>query len=426
MKQWVKDQLNHGKISKIYDASLKSLDDRLTQDGFLPESFTGKYTGAFTRSVGAHALFLLELGRPEQAKLLLQNIMDVTKQLQLPRFPHWYTVEPLHADTQDEVDGDGHLILAYANYCLETNDREMLDKYYTFACKMIVSMFTAPYFDDGSEHIDFGKDWAQYPEILTQVAEQDYTVNPEQLNLVHNFNFEHTREYHMWNCYDFLTQCFAGKAADQMVVLMKRQGDDKLAAWLEKKIQAHRLGVAKNMTFTLDGTKMYYEMLTGVPLKPFPALGWPLFAYMATDWEGVDPKIIRDSIDYLLGRTTLIDPVTGVKINLMEYTPSGRIFPTSLTKMVGWTLEYCYLTEKWDRIVDWIHFFNGNYGEGMLTEYLMPIDKDGKPLIHKADLLFADALPADARWGVEDAGNAEQCIWFCRTILRLRKALNEA
>ena len=39
-----------------------------------------------------------------------------------------------------------------------------------------------------------------------------------------------------------------------------------------------------NGPFTQDGTTMYYEMLTGTPLKPFPALGWPLFAYMATDW----------------------------------------------------------------------------------------------------------------------------------------------
>lgn len=424
MQQWIKEQLAGGKIRSIYEITRKNLDDRLTNDGFLPESFTGKYEGAFTRSIGAQALFLLEQGKAERAKALLINLLEIVKEFHLPRFPHWYNVKQPRIDMKNQVDGDAHAILAYATYCLETGDREMLDKYYDFICKSIVCVFSAPYFMDGSKPVDFGGDWDGYPEKLQQVAEEDYVVDSNALNLVHNFFFEHSREYRMWDCCDFLTQCFAGKAADQMTLLMKKQGDEKLAAWLEKKCQAHRLGIAKNMIFQQDGKTMYYEMLTGEPLKPFPALGWPLFGYTATGWEGVDWDIFCNTIDHLLDRTTIVDPVSGAKVNMKEYMPDGRIFPCTMGKDVGWTLEHCLATEKWERIADWIRFFNENYPEDLLTEYIMPADKDGNPLIHKADILFQGDLPADAHWIVEDGGNGEQCIWFCRAMRRIMKAFD--
>ena len=424
MKQWILNELRNGTVSKIYEFSMQSLESRLTEDGFLPESFTGKYEGAFTRSIGAYSLFLLEQGKLAQAKALLVNLFEITKEFHLPRFPHWYNVKQPRIDMKDQIDGDSHAILAFATYCLETGDQEIIDAYYDFACKMIFTIFSAPYLLDGSEPAGFGGDWDRYPAKLAEIADQEYTINPDAVNLVHNYFFEHSREYKMWDCCDFLTQCFAGKAADQMILLMKKQGDDKLAAWLEKKCQAHRMGVAKNMTFQQDGKTMYWEMLTGDPLEPFPASGWPLFGYTATGWEGVDWEIFCNTIDYLLERTTITDPVTNAKVNMMEYLPNGRIFPGIYLKMVGWTLEYCFATEKWERIADWIRFLSENYPESILTEYILPLDKDGDPLIRKADILFEGDLPKDIRWKIEDGGSGEQCIWFCRAIYRLRKALN--
>ena len=425
MKNWIKNELNNGKISKIYDITMQSLVDRQTPEGYFQESLTGKYEGAFTRSVGAQVLFLLEQGKIEPAKILLKNLYELTKELHLPRFPHWYNTKYPRVDMKDQVDGDSHAVLAFATYCLETGDQEVIDAYYDFACKMIFTIFSAPYFLDGSEPAGFGGDWDRYPAKLAEIAEQDYVINPDAMNLVHNNFFEHSREYKMWDCCDFLTQCFAGKAADQMILLMKKQGDDKLAAWLEKKCQAHRMGVAKNMTFVQDGKTMYWEMLTGDPLEPFPALGWPLFGYTATGWEGVDWEIFCNTIDYLLDRTTMTDPVSGAKINMKEYLPNGKIFPATSTKMVGWTLEYCFATEKWDRIADWIHFFNTNYENKILTECTFPMDKDGNVLVHRGKVLFeGDELPKDIGWKVEDGGSAEQCIWFCRAYRRIRDALN--
>ena len=424
MKQWILNELRNGTVSKIYESSMQSLESRLTEDGFLPESFTGKYEGAFTRSIGAYSLFLLEQGKLAQAKALLVNLFEITKEFHLPRFPHWYNVKQPRIDMKDQVDGDSHAILAYATYCLETGDQEMIEKYYSFACKTIVTIFSVPYFMDGSEPVKFGGDWDRYPEQLAKIAEQAYTIDPTALNLVHNFFFEHSREYHMWDCCDFLTQCFAGKAADQMCLLMKKQGDERLAAWLEKKCQAHRMGVAKNMTFVQDGKTMYWEMLTGNPLEPFPALGWPLFGYTATGWEGIDWEIFCNTMDYLLERTTITDPVSGAKMNMKEYMPDGRIFPCTMGKDVGWTLEHCLATQQWERIADWIRFFNANYPAGILTEYVMPADKNGNPLIHREKILFEGDLPKDAHWIVEDGGNGEQCIWFCRAIRRIMKALD--
>ena len=144
MKNWIKNELNNGKISKIYDITIQSLVDRQTPEGYFQESLTGKYEGAFTRSVGAQILFLLEQGKPEPAKVLLKNLYELTKELHLPRFPHWYNTKQPRVDMKDQVDGDSHAVLAFATYCLETGDQEVIDAYYDFACKMIVTI--------GNEH----------------------------------------------------------------------------------------------------------------------------------------------------------------------------------------------------------------------------------------------------------------------------------
>ena len=105
MKNWIKEQLACGQIRNIYEAALKSLDDRQTAEGYFPESFTGKYEGAFTRSIGAQALFLLEQGKVERAKALLTNLLEIVKEFNLPRFPHWYNVKQPRIDMKNQVDG---------------------------------------------------------------------------------------------------------------------------------------------------------------------------------------------------------------------------------------------------------------------------------------------------------------------------------
>ena len=139
----IKEQLQNGKVRKIYEISLQSLFDRQTEDGYLPESFTGKYPGAFARSVGAQSLFLAELGEYKKAESLLVSILKPVREYNLPRIPHWYSLwDPMAVDMVDQIDGTAHCILAYANLCLAHETPAFENEYYDYFCKETIKCFS--------------------------------------------------------------------------------------------------------------------------------------------------------------------------------------------------------------------------------------------------------------------------------------------
>lgn len=430
MKQWVTKQLQDGKVREIYEATLKSLLERQTPEGYFPESFTGRYDGAFSRSIGAHGLFLTELGMYDKAKSLLSFLFDLVEEHHLPRIPHWFTQDGATIDMFDQIDGAAHCILAYATLCMAQEDAEFEDRYFTFACKEILSYFSEPYFIDGSKALPLaGGDWDQYDAWIDSVLATEPIFQEDALNLVQNFNFEHTREYHYWHCYDILTQTFVGAAADKMILLAEKRGNGALASWLGKKVKAHRYGVRHHFTFCEDGKTMYLEMR--VPTKerpdgiPFDALGWPCFSPIAAEWSGCDPEIFLNTIKYVLERTSIVDPVSQAKINTMEYMPGGQIFPEIFGKSIAWTMEYYQRTGNWAGIAEWLKFFNVYAGDGILTEKFFPIDEEGVSLVDEnGKIRYCGDLPENARWGVLDRGNGEQCVWFCRAIYHLCRELH--
>ena len=370
-------------------------------------------------------MLLLELGEYERAKKLLKPTLDLIHDYHLPRAPHWFSLNTTRFDMADQIDGEAHIILAFAKYCAATGDKEFEDTYYPYAAKSIVTVFSEPYFVDGVKITAAGGDWDRYENWSDSVTANGYTANPDALNLIHNFCFEHTRDYHFWDCYDFLAQSFTGAAADAMLEMFEKRGKTQVAAWMKEKIKAHRMGMRKNFTFVENGKTMYYEMLVaeGDKAVPYPALGWPLYGGIGADWKGIDPVIFRDTLDYLNERTMITDPISKTRINMMEYDPAGRIFPSNYTKMVAWAFEYFMSREKWDNIAEWFKFFSVNYPAAPITEIVMPIGKNGEDLIVMANVLFEGDIPEDIKWKIEDGGSAEQNIWFCRAINRMIKAL---
>ena len=187
------------------------------------------------------------------------------------------------------------------------------------------------------------------------------------------------------------------------------------------------------MTFIKDGKKMYYELLMpgekGGEAVPVNALGWPLFALnVATKWKSVDYEIYNNTMEYMIEKTTLKDPVTNTKINMCQYEEDGHIFTHMYSKIIGWTIEYFMSKNNWERVADWIKFINVINTNDLLSEKFEPLFENGEPIsiyeIDKRTINFDNELPDNIRWKIEDGGNGEQSIWFCRAIYRLMKELD--
>ena len=375
-------------------------------------------------------MFLNELGYFDKSKKLLEGILNLINEQNLIRMPHWYNLKQPRIDMVDQIDGTFHIILAFADYCLKSNDKEFEDKYYYYIVKETIKGFSYPYFYDNNEKLpklsanrEDIKDWVEKVTDTLPVFDKD------ALNLIHNFYFEHSREYKMWNCFDMLSQSFAGAGIDKMIQLAEKRKDTKVSDWLKLKREAHLYGVDKNLTFEMNGKKMYLEMR--VPTEknpngePYDALGWPCFAPIAADWKGIDKDIYINTIEHLLLNSTIKDPVSKAEINMKEYYSDGTILPTQSLKMVGWSMEYLAYTKNYKRLADWIKFLTVNLEDGILTEILMPKDKEGNQLVYRGKILFDGDLPNDINWGSEDRGSAEQCIWFCRSVLRVINELKK-
>ena len=429
-QDWIKTELRQGKIRRIFDATMNSLIYRLTEDGYFQESFSGRYDGAFTRSIGAYGLFLTETGMFERAEKVLGRLFDLVFDYHLSRQPHWFTDDGSTIDMYDQIDGAAHCILAYASLCLSHDHADFENKYYGFARKEIITFFSEPYFEDGSGEIpDPGTDWDRYDSWADEVLSNIPVYRENAPNLVRNFNFEHTREYHYWNCYDILTQSFVGAAADKMILLAQKKGDGKLMKWLSAKADIHRRGIAERMTFDSGGKTMYLEMR--VPREgsfcgvPFEALGWPCFIPIVIGWEGCDSQIASDTIEYMLDRTRFTDPVSKVCVNGVEYMPNGQVFHEIFGKTLAFAIEYLIMQKKWDGIADWLRFICANSEEGPITEKYTPVDRDNKSLIDDCGRpLYSGDLPTGSRLTTLDCGNGEQCVWFCRAVYHLCLALH--
>lgn len=376
MKNSILKKLEYGRIATIYEKTYQSILTRLTADGFFPESFSGKYDGEFTRSAGALAIMFTEMGDYEKAERCLQYLFDLYQRLNLPRFPHCFAY---NGDglllMEDQLDGAAHCIYAYANLCLTTDCRTFENAFYEFAVKEIKTYYSDIYF--------YGKD-SQYP-----------------VSLVRNYCLEHSRECHFWDVFDILTQTFVLAAGEKMLALAEKRGDIETAKWLAAKRDEHYRGIETNLKYG----DYYAEMLIPETDKTtvYQALGWPLLAPLAIDWNGLVWETYEKTLEYMLSKTKIKDATSEREVNCSAYFPDDSKEPLIFGKVVGWMIDFYRKTEQYEKILDWLTFIEVNNRE--------------------QDILAEMYTYRDGICIPEDYGNGEQCIWFCLSIYRLKKAL---
>ena len=277
----------------------------------------------------------------------------------------------------DQIDGQAHVLMAWAWLALKTGRTDFEDQTYPLVAKLMDRTSDQPYFMWGRGH---------------EVS----------VNLVQNIALEHSREGRYWHVWDLLTQCVVGSALKSMIEIAKRHDDVKHAVRWQDRLQVLIKGIDRNMTRLVNNKKVYLEMRlpNSAGGVPFTGMSWINFAPIMAQWDPLERQILRNTVSAM--RAKLLLDFDGHKYLAMEYDPNGRVNDRWIIgKGVGWEIEYARQEKEYNRIKEWLEFLKAyHYGE-LYTESFY-LDEQGS-------------------WQTGDGGNGEQSSWWCWAMARLRK-----
>ncbi len=280
--QIVKQKLSSDFFTRLYSNTYYSLLSRIDNDGYLQESLTGQYDGMYCRTVGAMVPLLLETKNYDKAELLLKFVFKVMKMYKMNRVPHVIGKTIIRTGNMerdsiyiigktDQIDGQAHNILAWAQLALKRGRTSFEDSTWNFVAGLMDRSTEKPYL--GSDKKRFIPD------------------------LIHNFNFEHSRP--LPTNYDLLTQCFTGAALETMIKVARRRNESTRMNLWKQRLETLKSGIDKYMTRELNGKKLYLELLSkeGDANIPFLGFSWVNLSPVAAQWEPLEHKILKNTID---------------------------------------------------------------------------------------------------------------------------------
>jgi len=286
---------------------------------------------------------------------------------------------------RDQIDGQAHVILAWARLALKRGHTEFEDETYETVAKLM----------------DRSSDW---PYVTPQ-----HPPHPMLLidtGLVRNACFEHSRDGRFWDVWDLLTQSFVSAALTDMLSIAQRRGDELHAGRWKTRLGALQRAIATNMTRELSGERVYLEMRLpdGGGGVPFGGLGWVNLSPIAAQWEGVDREVLRHTMAAYRERAMF--PFDGNQALALDWWPERPLDKSIIGKAQGWEMVYCL--QEGDaagicRILDCIEAVNS-----------API------------FMEAASLGGDGKWRCGDPGNGEQCSWYCWGMSKVRQAVGLA
>ncbi len=284
----------------------------------------------------------------------------------------------------DQIDGQAHVIMAWALLALNRGETEFENKTYSVVAKLMDRSTTGPYL-----LLDFG-----------------LRIKP---GLVCNNVLEHSRDTQYWHAYDFLTQSFICSALENMIQVAKRRQDTVHAERWSYRLGRLNYNIMRNMTRDFEGDKIFYEMLlpTGREPEPFPGIGWINLAPIPAGWNSVDKEVFKNTID-TWHRVARID-WDGPQMTSSDWLPEGEVDVYGhqmsnqvIGKVLGWDLIYCLRAGEYDRVCGMLDF----------------IEK-----VNSTELI-AEAFnydPQSKSWHLQDPGNGEQACWWCWAMIVIRQ-----
>ncbi|WDF79639.1 hypothetical protein PQ469_06420 [Mucilaginibacter sp. KACC 22773] len=394
----IKATLQSPYFEKLYSNTYYSLLDRMRKDGFLPESLTGAYEGMYCRTTGAMVSLLIETGRLKEAELNIKCVLDATTQNHMERIPHVigikdnkYTI----ISDEHQIDGQAHVLLAWARLALKRGHTNFEDKTWPLVSTIMKRTCDRTFFQHG---------W--------------WSVEP---GLIRNISFEHSREGRRWDVWDLLTQSFVGAALNDMATVAERRSETKLAADWRKKMEILQQGIRKNLTTVRNSDTTYLEMR--LPDSnggtPYLGMGWVTLSPVAAQWEGLNHQVMRNTAKAM--QQGMLKKTNGLAWMPTDSYPDGTVSNEIIGKGQAWEMEFARTEKDYNRIkaiLDLIKIVNAPKPVYMEGGWL---DGNG----HKQSEKISDtdlAAMNNAVWKTKDAGNGEQCAWWCWAMARLRVA----
>jgi len=283
---------------------------------------------------------------------------------------------------RDQIDGQAHMIMAWARLALLRDDTAAEDDGYEQVARLMSRTSDWPYLSPYN---------ADHPMLRAETG------------LVRNVCFEHSREGRFWDTFDILTQSFVCVALTEMIRVAQRRADLQRAGLWQRRLRALEQAIGRRMTRQLDGKTIYLEMRLpdGGGGVPFEGLGWVNFAPVAAQWEGVDPDILANTIEAYRARALFT--WEGHTALALDWWPDRPLGKSVIGKGVGWEIVYCLQAHEPGRICQWLDFI-----EAVNTT---PI------------YMEATGLTPEGDWHIADPGNGEQCVWWCWGMAKARKAV---
>ncbi|WP_158798995.1 hypothetical protein [Pedobacter sp. L105] len=398
-KEDVKKMLQSPYFERLYSKTYYSLLDRMQKDGFLPESLTGSYQGMFPRTTGALVSLFLETGRYKEAQLNIQCVLNAIKDNGMERIPRVIGKEKnkyIIVDDQHQIDGQAHVILAWARLALKIGPSK---------------------FEDDT--------WPQVSAIMARTCDRTFfqygtwSIEP---GLVRNIAFEHSKESRMWDTWDLLTQSFVGAAMKDMARIALRHHSIALANDWNKKLGILSEGINKHLVTTRYGVPTYLEMFLpnsngGVP---YYGMGWVMLSPVAAGWEGADHQVMKNTVQVM--EKTFLKHSNNVVWMPTDGYPDSTFSNEIIGKGMAWEIDFARSESNYSRIEEILQLIKVvNAAKPIYMEGGW-LEGDGFTLanrLHENDI----AKMTRAVWKTKDAGNGEQSAWWCWSVARLRKTL---
>jgi hypothetical protein len=379
-------RFHEGLLRRTYD----SVRSRLTPDGYFPESLTGAYAGMFPRTAASLVRILADTGEPDLAERNIHYCIQGMLDNGMERIPHVIGERnaagpiPLLCD-EDEVDGQAHVIMAWAELAAARGRTPYEDLSYAIVAELLDRATSPPYY---------------LPES---------TGGRVLPGLIRNLSLEHSRDDHFWDTYDFLTQSFVASALEKMSVVATRRGDTQHAERWPRTLTRLSANIDANMTREFEGKRIYFEMLLPGQhaYSAFPGMGWINLAPIPADWQGVDATIFNDTIE-TWRRVARIE-WNGPSVPSCDWLPEGTTDRRGrqhshqvIGKALGWDMLHAMGGEQFDYVASCLDFMEQV----------------------NAHALFAEAFCYDqdtATWKLNDPGNGEQACWWVWCMMRIRR-----
>jgi hypothetical protein len=385
-------------FEKLYANTYYSLLDRMGKDGFLQESLSGAYEGMYCRTVGALVPLLIETGRYAEAERNIQCVLDAVTESSMERIPHVIGEKKdgkyVIISNENQVDGQAHIIFAWAKLALKRGHTTFEDKTWPLISTLMARTCDRTYFQFGRWSIEPG--------------------------LMRNLSFEHSREGRRWDTWDLLTQSFTGAALRDMAKIAERRNATRLAEDWNKKLTILSEGIKKNLTTVRNGKTTYLEMR--LPNSdggtPFYGMGWVCMSPIAAGWEGLDHQVMKNTVDEM--QRNFLKKTNGVCWMPTDGNADGSFSNEIIGKGMGWEIEFARTEKDYNRIrqiLDLIGVVNADKPVYMEGGWLEGNGRKQSQQITDQDL----TAMKDAMWKSKDAGNGEQCSWWCWAIALLRK-----